>query len=704
MRRNVGMRLTAFLLSTVALLHPAAIAQSASQNEAPADKVSRVQPISATAEVYTPEFFERFAPQTASDMLRNIPGFNIDGGERRRGFGQGGGNVLINGRRVSGKSNSALDELNNVPADQVLRIEIVDGATLDIPGLAGQVANVVKRTDAFSGNWQWSPQLRADTQPVYDRGRVSASGEVGAVSYTLGVRADGGNGAGKGIERVLDAGDNLIDLRDDRFRGSGRVYGANGTLTWIGRTGAVLNVNGSVSSEDFEDLEVSKRTGAGLPDRVRFAESGFQGQFGEFGGDYEFALGPGRLKLIGLNSFGDETNISTVTQFNADLSAAEGTRFISNLEEGESILRGEYAFPEFLGGDWQTAAEGAFNFVEIDSSLLDRTSEGTFGDEQAFAGSRVEEKRAEVSLSHNRQLSEALDLQASLSGEYSELSQTGANGQTREFVRPKGFVSLAWQANEDTDVNVRFAREVGQLRFGDFVASTNISEGFSNVGNVNLVPEQSWIIEVEANRKFGDWGALTAEVYYRDIEDIVDQIPIFAADGTTIVGEAPGNIDSAWRTGLSLNGTLNFDPAGFRGAKLDLELEVNESEVLDPLTGEPRRVSNTELIEFEMGLRHDIPETDWAWGVFYNQQRRERNFRLDQFSQFIATPGFAGAYVEHKDLYGMTGRLQVGNLLNSNEDFGRTVFVNRRDGPIDFSEFRSMEFANIINFRLSGKF
>lgn len=704
MKRNVGTGFAAFLLTTAASLYLPAFAQSPERTVPPAEEVSSAQSISANSEVYTPEFFERFAPQTASDMLRNIPGFNIDGGKQRRGFGQGGGNVLINGRRVTGKSNSALDELNNVSADQVLRIEIVDGATLDIPGLSGQVANVIKKTDAFSGTWRWSPQLRADTQPVYDQGRVSVSGETGPIAYTLGVRADGGNGAGKGIERVLDADGDLIDLRDDRFRGSGRVYGANGTLTWLGRAGGVLNLNGSVSSEDFEDLEVSKRTGAGKPDRVRYADSGFQGQFGEFGGDYEFSLGPGRLKVIGLNSFGDETSISTVTQFNTDLSSSEGTRFISNLEEGETIVRGEYAFPEFLGGEWQTAVEGAFNFVEIDSSLFDRDAIGEFGNEQPFAGSRVEEQRAEVSLSHNRQLSPALDLQASLSGEYSELSQTGGNGQTREFVRPKGFVSLAWQANEDTDLNMRFAREVGQLRFGDFVASTNIADGFSNVGNVNLAPEQTWVLEVEANRQFGDWGALTAEVYYRDIEDIVDQIPIFAADGTTIIGEAPGNIDSAWRTGLSLNGTMNFDPAGFRGAKIDLELEVNESEVLDPLTGQPRRVSDTDLIEFDMNFRHDVPETDWAWGVFYAQRSRERNFRLDQFSQFVATPGFAGAYVEHKDLYGMTGRLQVGNLLNSNEDFGRTVFVNRRDGPIDFTEFRSMEFANIFNFRLSGKF
>lgn len=654
--------------------------------------------------VYDPEFFSRFAPQTARDMLRNVPGFNVQGGQQRRGFGQGGGNVLINGRRVSGKSNSALDELDNLSADQVLRIEILDGASLDIPGLSGQVANVVKRTDAFSGNWQWSPQFRADTPPVYDRGRVSFSGETANISYSLGFRINGGRGAGEGLERVLDANGDVLDLRSDRFGGGGRAHVLNGSLTWLGRTGSVLNLNLNAELDDFGNREVSQRSGPGQPDRTRFAEFSGQGHEIEIGADYEFGLGSGSLKVIGLHSLGSGTDLSTVEQFNNDLSAASGSRFVSRFDEGESILRGEYAFPEFIGGEWQLAAEGAFNYLEVDSALLTRLATGVFGDEQSFAGSRVEEKRAETSLTYNRAVSDAIDLQLSVSGEYSELSQSGENGKTRDFVRPKGFASLAWKLTEDSDFNFRLAREVGQLRFGDFIASTNIAENTSNFGNVDLVPEQAWVAEIEYNRRFGDWGAVTAQLYYRDIEDIVDQIPILDTDGVTIIGEAPGNIESAWRTGAAINGTLNLDPAGLEGLKLDLQIEVNESEVRDPLTGDTRRVSGTELIEVEVGLRHDVPGTDWAWGGFYEQFRRERDFRLDQVSQFIATPGFAGAYVEHKDLFGMTARLQVGNLLNSNEDFGRTVFVNRRDGPVDFSEFRSMEFAKVINFRLSGSF
>ena len=91
-----------------------------------------------------------------------------------------------------------------------------------------------------------------------------------------------------------------------------------------------------------------------------------------------------------------------------------------------------------------------------------------------------------------------LTLQAALGGEYSELCQTGAGGLSRQFVRPKGFVNLAWRPNPNLDVSARIERVVGQLNFFDFVASSNVSAGTSNSGNANLVPPQRWNGQVQA--------------------------------------------------------------------------------------------------------------------------------------------------------------------------------------------------------------
>ena len=117
-------------------------------------------------QVYEPAYFARFAPKTAADMVSNIAGFEISGSDDERGFGQAKQNVLINGRRVSGKSNDAATALSRITADTVLRIEIVDGARLNIPGLSGQVANVIAKVDALSGNWNIQPEFRENLAAV----------------------------------------------------------------------------------------------------------------------------------------------------------------------------------------------------------------------------------------------------------------------------------------------------------------------------------------------------------------------------------------------------------------------------------------------------------------------------------------------------------------------------------------------------------
>src|SRR5688572_10204062 len=130
------------------------------------------------ARSYTPADFARFAPRTALDMLNQVPGFVIQQADERRGLGQATANILINGERFSGKSNDVITELTRISASNVVRIDIVDGATLNVPGLSGQVANIiVKASGKLSGNWRWRPQIRAKRTPArVTNGQVSLTG------------------------------------------------------------------------------------------------------------------------------------------------------------------------------------------------------------------------------------------------------------------------------------------------------------------------------------------------------------------------------------------------------------------------------------------------------------------------------------------------------------------------------------------------
>ena len=651
------------------------------------------------ARTFTPADFTRFAPRNALDMLRQVPGFVIREAAEQRGLGQATGNVLINGERVSGKSNDALTELSRVPAQNVVRIEVLDGATLDVPGLSGQVANIVTQATGISGQFAWQPEFRARfTDPLLTRGSASVSGKVGRIEYTIGLENNAFRSGAGGPTRIFDADGGFVDLREDVFTGNGEAPKLSGKFGRKATGGQIANLNLSVEGFFYDFVENGERSGPGLVDRRRRVTVDQTSYEYEIGGDYEFALAGGRLKLIALDRFEHEPFTQDVVTSFADLEPSVGNRFSNRADFRERIGRAEYRW-KALGGDWQLSGEAAFNSLDNRSTLFDLMPGGDFEEVPLPGGTaKVEEDRYEVVASHGRTLSPKLSVQLSAGGEYSTLSQSGENGLTRDFWRPKGSVAVAWKPSPRTDVNVRLQRRVGQLNFFDFVATVNLSEDRENAGNPNLVPQQSWEAEVEATRNLGPWGTATLRAYGQLIDDIVDIVPI----GET--GESPGNIDRATLYGAEFKGTINFDPLGWRGAKLDTRVQLQGSRLEDPLTGETRPISNSLLRLANVSLRHDIPATDWAWGGSASYQHNALNTRLTEVGRSTEGPVFANLFIEHKDVLGLAVRATAGNLLGADSTFDRTVYAGRRTGPVAFVERRDRVIGPIFSFSVRGTF
>jgi len=287
-------------------------------------------------------------------------------------------------------------------------------------------------------------------------------------------------------------------------------------------------------------------------------------------------------------------------------------------------------------------------------------------------------------------------LQASLGGEYSQLSQDGAGGLTRTFYRPKGFLNLAWQPHPGFDVSARLERVVGQLNFFDFVASGNISAGTQNAGNANLVPPQSWNAQVQVARNLGRWGNATARLYSRWISDIVDVIPVNG-------GQSPGNLPGiATIYGVQWTSTFNLDPLGLRGAKVDLSLQFQKTRLTDPLTHRRRPINENMTRQIDIVFRHDIPHTQLAYGAEFFQYRQSPLLRLDQRWHSVDHPGSLGAYVEHKNVFGLTVRATVDNLLGTDESFGRRFYDGLRTNAWLFTENRDRFYGPIFTLTISG--
>ena len=652
---------------------------------------------------YTPEDFTQYAPRTALDMVRQIPGFRLDGGDTQsRGFGQATGNVLINGQRISGKSNSAIDALGRITASSVEKIEILDGASLDIPGLSGQVVNVISAADGTTGTWNWNARFREGNTPRWYSGEISANGKRGVMDWTLSFESDPFRNGHRGPETVTDGAGLLTETRDEDAQYYGDNPSVSVALAWKPESGTIANFNASYGLFNFLQKERSVRTPlvpVGQPVVRRLFEFSEDEWNAEIGGDYEFDMGPGRLKFIGLQRLEHSPTLANFIANNEAGTGLQQSQFERVADESETIARSEYSWAPSDGRDWQVSFEGAFNTLEIEAALTALDANGILAPVTLNnATSTVEERRAEATLTHGRTLSPKLSIQASLGAEYSELTQSGAAGQERTFTRPKGFLSAAYKPSEDTTINLKVAREVGQLNFFDFISSVNINNNNSNAGNPDLVPEQSWEAEIEIERDFGDKGAGTLRVFGEAIEDIVDRVPIGAT------GEAPGNLDSARRYGIEATGTIKLDPWGWEGAQIEFEGEARQSSIDDPLTGISRRI-NGDLVSFvNANFRHDVAKTDWAWGFGIDRWRNARNFRLDESFQDTHLPGFAWAFVEHKDVYGMTATVTFGNLLDMSDNFQRDVYTPRRDGVLLFSEDRERKFGDIFTFELSGSF
>jgi hypothetical protein len=647
---------------------------------------------------YTPADFTRFAPRNALDMLNNVPGFSINEADTdRRGLGQATGNVLINSERFSGKSTDIFTELRRISAANVARIEIVDGSTLNISGLSGQVANIITLTRGLSGNYVWRPQIRAHRTPArLTNGEVSINGSLGGTQYTLSLRNDSFRNGNAGPEVVFTPAGDVIDFRDEVLDVRGEEPRISGTIRRNFANGSILNLNALFGLEITDLYEISLRSGVGQPDRNRRLDERNREHNYELGGDYEFGLGGGRLKAIGLRRSTHSNFRQTLVQRFADASPTQGSQFFQVGDQTETIGRGEY---RWRGGraDWQVSLEGVLNRLDVDNGLNSLNAAGDF---VTVAGSNsaavVQEKRAEAMLTYGRPLAANLTMQASAGGEYSQLSQTGPNGLTRTFYRPKGFFSLAWRPRPNLDVSTKIERVVGQLNFFDFVASSNVSAGTSNAGNANLVPPQSWNAQIEATRNLGRWGTATARVYGRWITDIVDVIPIAG-------GQSPGNIDgTATVFGIQWTSTFNLDPLGWRGAKLDMNLQLQKTALDDPLTGVRRPINENMTRQIDISLRHDIPNTNWAWGASFFQYRQSAGFRLDQRFHFVDTPGSLGTYVEHKNVFGLTVRAAVDNMLGTNESFGRSFYNGLRTNGLLFTENRDRFYGPIFSLTISG--
>lgn len=683
-----GRMTKAIWLASAALcaLGGTAMAQTAPVQVAPAADAAR-QGVLA----FDPAFFADSRPDTALDMIARLPGFALDTGDSgTRGLAGTAGNVLIDGRHPSTKSDNLEQILDRISANGVARVELIRGGA---PGIDMQgrsvVANVVLiRTVTTERVIESNTYVYPDgyAGPVLLARWARRDGDD-QTEVSIGGFTDRTDGTGEGFRRRYDPAGNLIQDADlvlwDRIRN----LRANGAVQRrLG--GGLLRVNGLLrwfGNESSQDLLI--RSGAGADS---FNDEQSEDINGELGVSWTRDLGPRTgLELTGLQRWSTEdyTGVSD--------SSGDSSVFTADTDSGESIGRAVLRFRPDDRWAFETGGEAAWNFLDSATAY----SENGVPIPLPSASVRVEELRGEVFGQATWRPDPTLTLEGGLRVEVSEISQSGDSDLTKSFVYPKPRLQATWTPRPGHQFRFRAEREVGQLDFGDFIASADIEIGQVEGGNPDLEPEKATVFEAIYERRFRGEGVFDVTVSHAEIEDVVDVIPLTGGfDGV-------GNIGDGTSDYFQLRLTLPTDWLGVPNGRLQTRGSWSDTSVIDPVTGEERRFQGSQAFGCGVAFNQDLMGGRWSWGFDHGCNiDKGRAFRVREVRAFHEEPEFE-IYGQWKPRADLTVRVDLMNITDREQGYDREIHSGPRDAaPVAFREVRRTRMSPFLFVQIRKTF
>jgi len=717
------MMVSALALTGVAYAQDGGAQVPASPDCTPQPACSTLTPTSSADRVaYDAAYFAQYNPQTALDMVRQVPGFSLDGGEDRRGFSGAVGNLLIDGVRPSSKSQGVEGMLQRIPASQVVRLEVLRGAAVagDASGQS-MLLNVVRTPTAGSGVYEAGFELTSRGVPA-PRGELSYSGRNGNVEYTL---------AGSIFSQYRDLpgwrlfsdepGDIYTGRADTPSPRDFREATINGSIAfplWGGRfsTNAQINAWRFNADNDFYFFDALDNPDGALIQDYRERRKGY-----ELGANYDRDIGPWSLGVIGLinrgryESFEDDLFLDGVGALDGD--------FYQDIvqDSGESIARFTLSRPLGARHRIEFGAEGAFN--SLDQQLEFAGSFAPTPGSVPNINVLVEEERAEIFASHTWRPSDVWSIETRLNWETSTLTFSGDTNQVVDLAFWKPSLQLTRTFAGNNQLRFRVYRDVSQLDFGDFVSAVATADALLAGGNPDLVPQTDWRAELGADLRFPGGAALSLTLTQHEISNVTDVVPITAindngtpldtSDDFPFTFDAPGNLGDGEATSLDVNFST---PISFiEGGRLTISGYLWDTEVTDPLTNQPRIFSFRPESQIEVVFRQDLPDLRFAWQINIFKQGEFQAYRFNEIDTSEEGPWVDLTFETTALPHGMKLTAIAANIFDGTVYRDRRFFNEDPPGPVTnlgrngintSRDYRQREFAQAPWFilQLSGTF
>lgn len=632
--------------------------------------------------VYEAEFFSQYNPLTATDMLERIPGINLSSigtsDEDERGLGTGG-NLLFNGQRLAGKDNSAQDQLDRLPANEVQRIEIIRDTSgeLNVRG-ASEVINIVLVEAQSRSSTTVKLVNRLNHDDTFETGgSVGWSHQNGNFLALVNLEQIP-NYENRELEEVRRApdGERLGTLLETNIRDQDKTTFSTTMGYRTGPHRMQLNLLASEGDyprpirRNFSDFTDTGSVESVEEELIENEESNW-----EIGGEYGYDLGGGsRLSMLLVAN--NETRNFVRERFEAAPATEPLSKdlFIdSRQERNELIVQGNYDVPLTSNQSIRVGLERAD--TRLDASLLIGSASGSEPPSDRYGGlspmptisnpgTRVEEIRYEGFLFHNWTLGERSSLESSLVYETSEISQTGVVNKVRDFQYWRPSLDYRYNLTENFQVRATVQRQVSQLPFSLFAATANEEDRDRDVlaGNPEIEPQTSWNYDLAVEYRLpDDAGVISSSIFYEDIDNYIGRI-----NATTDPAEplsANGNIGPARSWGWSSEASLRLKWFNLPNAVVTATLDLFDSEVTDPFLGTRQRI--TERGSASLGFRHDVTSHGFSYGFDYYYPFHGDYYDIDIVTITRNDPArYLNAFVQKIWFDDWTFRLESNDTLN----------------------------------------
>jgi hypothetical protein len=627
---------------------------------------------------YPATFFAEAHPNTAYDMISRLPGFTFVDVGSARGFAGTAGNVVIDGRRPTSKTDTLYSILNRVPASDVERIELIRGGAPGID-MHGQtvVANVVlKKEDSTQIVADLEDNIFVDDGHTVPQLSLQYTHHSGDSTYEASITRAGSidDSAGRGTHRLFDSSGQLTLLQPARYNGFGTGGGLTAAAT-IPLFGGQFKANLALQDSPFHSAYFYR-----TPDDGGTAIKDVSGnRNGELGLHWDGHLGDIEVEALLLQRLSHLSDVNTLS------APDDHERFNSTSHTGETIARETLRFSPNAALNFEAGGEAAYNFLNGTSAF----SVNGVDQPLPVPNPQVFERRSEIFGQETWKFADDWTLEAGARFEFSTIGETGEVNLSHSFFYAKPRAVLTWTPDLETQVRLRYEKVVGQLDFNNFIASSNLTGTGITAGNVNLRPDQHTQYEVSYERHFLEKGAFSVTFMHEQLVDAVDYVPIRGPAG---VFDAPGNIGNGTNEKLDFSAMVPLDWLGLTNGTFKAINSLQWSSVPDPTTGVERIISGQRPQDVELRIRQDIESLNSTWSIGYYNCWDEWYYRLAQVRHRRVVAPYWTAYWEWKPTPSLSLHFEIDNI-------DRFVYQDRFYNYIESRDMTSVHMLEEIAIR-----